>query len=463
MAQAAPTLSPAVSTREAGAAVPLRPFLATRCGRGFVAWGSAAGSVIIGLALGAVVGLVASLGLAFGSRRTRGRTRSDATVVDGALAVGAGAGGVGSTDGTLVGVACRAGFGAGGGVLAGSAATGTSTISSTVTTTGSRLVSGVESSATVLASSWPTGSWEAAPRMPRLAATAALPAVSTMAADPAKVRARRRFMEQNLRSSPPSGRPANGKGWAKSPRVPLSGVGACRRGRTAGGGRRRHRRAPGEGARAAGLRRAPGGTGEAALAALADAPRTEIVLLDLGLPDIDGYEVCRRIRASSTVPIIVITARGDEIDRVLGLELGADDYLVKPFGFRELVARIRAVTRRTAARDDVVRRAPPTWAAAWCSTRGLTASPSTARRSPSPARSSTCSRCSPATRVPPAPVKRSSSRSGTPTGTGPPRPSTSTSRRCAASSATRPSIETVRGVGFRLGTPSTTPWHRSSA
>ncbi len=94
-------------------------------------------------------------------------------------------------------------------------------------------------------------------------------------------------------------------------------------------------------------------TGEGALLALAAAPRTEIVLLDLGLPDIDGYEVCRRIRTDSTVPIIVITARGDEIDRVLGLELGADDYLVKPFGFRELVARIRAVTRRSGARDDV--------------------------------------------------------------------------------------------------------------
>lgn len=93
-------------------------------------------------------------------------------------------------------------------------------------------------------------------------------------------------------------------------------------------------------------------TGAGALAALAESPRTEIVLLDLGLPDIDGYEVCRRIRAESSVPIIVITARGDEIDRVLGLELGADDYLVKPFGFRELVARIRAVNRRSGGRDD---------------------------------------------------------------------------------------------------------------
>jgi two-component system response regulator RegX3 len=72
----------------------------------------------------------------------------------------------------------------------------------------------------------------------------------------------------------------------------------------------------------------------------------DVVLLDLGLPDMDGYDVCRAIRAVSAVPIIVITARGEELDRVLGLELGADDYVVKPFGFRELVARMRAVTRR---------------------------------------------------------------------------------------------------------------------
>jgi len=82
--------------------------------------------------------------------------------------------------------------------------------------------------------------------------------------------------------------------------------------------------------------------------ALAAGP-ADLVLLDLGLPDIDGYEVCRRLRADSAVPIIVITARGDEVDRVVGLELGADDYVVKPFGFRELVARIRAVSRRAAA------------------------------------------------------------------------------------------------------------------
>jgi two-component system response regulator RegX3 len=86
-------------------------------------------------------------------------------------------------------------------------------------------------------------------------------------------------------------------------------------------------------------------TGEAALAA----EPVDLVLLDLGLPDIDGKDVCRRLRERSDVPIIVVTARGDEIDRVVLLELGADDYIVKPFGFRELVARIRAVHRRSAA------------------------------------------------------------------------------------------------------------------
>jgi DNA-binding response OmpR family regulator len=72
----------------------------------------------------------------------------------------------------------------------------------------------------------------------------------------------------------------------------------------------------------------------------------DLVLLDLRLPDLDGFEVCRRLRATSDVPVIVVSARGEEADRVIGLELGADDYLVKPFGLRELVARIRAVSRR---------------------------------------------------------------------------------------------------------------------
>ncbi len=84
----------------------------------------------------------------------------------------------------------------------------------------------------------------------------------------------------------------------------------------------------------------------------------DVVLLDLGLPDVDGEVVATAIRQRSDVPIIVVTARSDEIDRVALLDLGADDYIVKPFGFRELTARIRAVTRRvtppTASTDDVV-------------------------------------------------------------------------------------------------------------
>lgn len=72
----------------------------------------------------------------------------------------------------------------------------------------------------------------------------------------------------------------------------------------------------------------------------------DLVLLDLGLPDIDGVDVCRALRRRCDVPIVVITARGEEADRVAALDLGADDYLVKPFGFAELTARLRAVFRR---------------------------------------------------------------------------------------------------------------------
>jgi DNA-binding response OmpR family regulator len=86
-------------------------------------------------------------------------------------------------------------------------------------------------------------------------------------------------------------------------------------------------------------------TGTEALAA----PPADLVLLDLGLPDLEGSVVCHRLRAAASVPIIVVSARGEEIDRVMLLELGADDYVVKPFGFRELVARIRAVARRVTA------------------------------------------------------------------------------------------------------------------
>ena len=79
----------------------------------------------------------------------------------------------------------------------------------------------------------------------------------------------------------------------------------------------------------------------------------EVVLLDLGLPDIDGLEVAREIRALSSVPIIIVSARGDELDRIIGLEIGADDYVVKPFSQRELIARIRAVMRRGRPQEPV--------------------------------------------------------------------------------------------------------------
>ncbi|MCZ4351024.1 response regulator transcription factor [Roseovarius aestuarii] len=74
----------------------------------------------------------------------------------------------------------------------------------------------------------------------------------------------------------------------------------------------------------------------------------DLIILDIGLPEMDGFDVCRRIRTQSDVPILFLTARDDEIDRVLGLELGADDYVTKPFSPRELVARVRAILKRTA-------------------------------------------------------------------------------------------------------------------
>jgi two-component system, OmpR family, alkaline phosphatase synthesis response regulator PhoP len=93
--------------------------------------------------------------------------------------------------------------------------------------------------------------------------------------------------------------------------------------------------------------------GSALASARAQPP--DLVVLDLGLPDQDGLDVARQLRRRSSIPIIMLTARGDELDRVLGLELGADDYLVKPFSPRELVARVRAVLRRSEAAADAVR------------------------------------------------------------------------------------------------------------
>jgi DNA-binding response OmpR family regulator len=93
------------------------------------------------------------------------------------------------------------------------------------------------------------------------------------------------------------------------------------------------------------------GTAAGALQLAADA-EPDLVMLDLALPDGDGRDVCRELRRRSDVPIVMLTARGTEMDKVVGLELGADDYVVKPFSAREVISRIRAVLRRSAGRDE---------------------------------------------------------------------------------------------------------------
>lgn len=93
--------------------------------------------------------------------------------------------------------------------------------------------------------------------------------------------------------------------------------------------------------------------------ALIDRSSFDLVLLDLGLPDGDGRDVCRHLRRTSETPVIMLTARGAEIDRIVGLELGADDYVVKPFSSDELVARIRAVLRRSGADASTRRPSEP--------------------------------------------------------------------------------------------------------
>src|SRR6266540_1255645 len=97
------------------------------------------------------------------------------------------------------------------------------------------------------------------------------------------------------------------------------------------------------------------GTGGSALTAL-DREPVQLVVLDIGLPDGDGFDVCRQIRARSSVPIIMLTARDEEPDRVAAFEVGADDYVAKPFSPRELAARVKAVLRRTESqiRDETL-------------------------------------------------------------------------------------------------------------
>ena len=97
-----------------------------------------------------------------------------------------------------------------------------------------------------------------------------------------------------------------------------------------------------------GFRVVPARDGEEALARFAD-ERIDLVVLDIMLPKLDGLEVCKRLRAASSVPIIMLTARDDELDKVLGLALGADDYITKPFSIREFRSRVRALLRRASA------------------------------------------------------------------------------------------------------------------
>jgi two-component system alkaline phosphatase synthesis response regulator PhoP len=88
------------------------------------------------------------------------------------------------------------------------------------------------------------------------------------------------------------------------------------------------------------------GTGKEALAQV-EAERPDLIVLDLMLPDVDGIEVCQRIRQSSEVPILMLTARDEDVDKIIGLEVGADDYMTKPFNPRELVARVKSILRRS--------------------------------------------------------------------------------------------------------------------
>jgi len=81
----------------------------------------------------------------------------------------------------------------------------------------------------------------------------------------------------------------------------------------------------------------------------------DLVILDLMLPGLDGFEVCRRVRKNLDIPIIMLTAKGDDIDKILGLELGADDYITKPFNPRELIARVKAILRRTDSQSSSIK------------------------------------------------------------------------------------------------------------
>ena len=179
----------------------------------------------------------------------------------------------------------------------------------------------------------------------------------------------------------------------------------------------------------------------------------DVVLLDLGLPDIDGVDVCRAIREVSEVPVIVVSARGEVDDRILGLHSGADDYLVKPYDIGELLARVHAVYRRASPRPGLARPATSWWSPTSRSTWSATRSRWRAGPSPSPARSSRCSGCSRRRGGRCARAAGSSPRCGAAPGPG-------ANRTLDVHVATlrtklgRPElVQTVRGVGYRLGLP----------
>jgi DNA-binding response OmpR family regulator len=113
-----------------------------------------------------------------------------------------------------------------------------------------------------------------------------------------------------------------------------------------------------EALRRAGFEAIVTGTAAGALE-LANDAEPDLIILDLSLPDGDGRDVCRELRRRSDVPIVMLTARGTEMDRIVGLELGADDYVVKPFSAGEVISRIRAVLRRSGSREDAAPEEPP--------------------------------------------------------------------------------------------------------
>ena len=187
------------------------------------------------------------------------------------------------------------------------------------------------------------------------------------------------------------------------------------------------------------------------------ADRPDLVLLDLMLPELSGIEVCRIIRAESSVPIVMLTAKDSELDKVVGLELGADDYVTKPFSLRELTARIRALFRRS---DQAV----AVDAAPAVVDLGLVQADlggagccATARSCPSSRRRSSCWPSSSAIRARSSRATSSWSMSGATTTVARPGRWTSTSTGSAAGSRTDPAdpafIHTVRGVGYVFRRP----------